>query len=258
MASSSSALVTGASSGIGYELARCFLADGHDVIAVADDAGELQAAADRLRAENSGRRVEIIPADLSRDGAARQVYAAVRELGLTPGFLAANAGVGVYGDFVRETDLDREVAMIRLNVISTVELVKLVARDMVARGNGRILITSSVAALAPSPKLAVYSATKAFDFAFAEAIANELKDTGVTVTALMPDATDTDFFDRADAEKSSVAKSKKADPATVAKAGYVAMMKGSDHVITPFKARMKLALTSVLPEGVVASMARAD
>ncbi len=257
MPSTTYALVTGASSGIGYELARCFAADGHNLVITADDADALAAAASTLRAERNVR-VEAIPLDLSREGAARQIYAAVREFGIAPDFLAANAGVGVYGDFARETDLDREIAMIRLNVISTVELVKLISRDMVTRGSGKILITSSVAALAPSPKLAVYSATKAFDFAFAEAIANELKDTGVTVTALMPDATDTEFFDRADAERSSVAQSKKADPASVAKAGYNAMMKGSDHVITPFTARMKLALTSVLPESLVTSMARAD
>lgn len=251
------ALITGASSGIGLELARCFVADGHDVVIAADDAHDLEEAASSLRAMGSAQ-VEAIPLDLARDGAARELYAAVRSRGIAPDYLVANAGVGVYGDFARETDLERELSMIRLNVISTVEITKLFARDMVNRGHGRILITASVAALAPSPKLAVYSATKAFDFAFAEAIANELKDTGVTVTALMPDATDTDFFERADAENSAIGQAEKTDPATIAKAGYTAMMKGSDHVVAPFTARMKLALVSVIPESLVTRMARAD
>ncbi len=211
------ALVTGASSGIGFELARCFVADGHNVVIAADDAEELAAAASTLKA-GGNVRVEAIPIDLSRDGGAGQLYAAVRELGIAPDFLAANAGVGVYGDFARETDLDRELAMIRLNVMSTVELVKLVSRDMVTRGKGRILITSSVAALAPSPKTRGLLGHQGLRLRLRGGDRQRMKDTGVTVTALMPDATDTEFFDRADAERSSIAQSRKADPASVAKA----------------------------------------
>lgn len=144
------------------------------------------------------------------------------------------------------------------NVVSTVHLTKLFARHMVERGSGRILITSSIAALAPSPKLSVYSATKAFDYAFAEALANELKDSGVTVTALLPNQTETGFFARADMQDSAIGQSKKSDPADVAKAGYTAMMKGKDHVAAPFATKITAALTSVLPASLVTAQARAD
>lgn len=175
-----------------------------------------------------------------------------------PDFLVNNAGRGVYGDFVRETDLDAELRMIQLNVVSVVQLTKRFAREMVARRSGRILITSSIAALAPRPKLDVYSATKAFDFAFAEALANELKDTGVTVTALLPAETGFEFFERAAMQDTPTGRAKKADPADVARAGYSAMMKGSDHVITPFTAKMRAALTSVLPESMITAIARPE
>jgi uncharacterized protein len=251
------ALVTGASSGIGLEIARCFAGDGHALVITADDGGKLETAAHELRAAGAAR-VATVVADLAeRDGAAR-LYETVRGEHGTPDFLVNNAGRGVYGDFVRETDLKAELRMIQLNVVSVVELTKRVATDMVARGRGRILITSSIAALAPTPKLTVYSATKAFDFGFAEALANELKDTGVTVTALLPAETETEFFRRAGMEDSPIGQSKKADPASIARAGYAAMMKGSDHVIAPFTAKMRAALTSVLPESMVTAMARPE
>ncbi len=251
------AIVTGTSSGIGFELARCFAQDGYPVIAVAEDKAALAQAADKLRAEGSPR-VETVDVDLSAPDGPQRLYDEVGRLGLVPHFLANNAGVGVEGDFVGETDLAAELRMIQLNAASVVALTKLFGHDMVDRHSGKILITSSIAALAPSPKLAVYSATKAFDFAFSEAIADELKDTGVTVTALLPSETDTNFFRRAGAEGTKLDQSSKADPAKVARAGYDAMMKGSDHVMAPFKAKMRAALTSVLPESVITSQARSD
>lgn len=251
------ALVTGASHGIGLEIARLFAKDGHGIVAVADRQDRLDSAATELRAAGAPR-VETMTCDLAEPGAPERLYEAVKAHGITPDFLVANAGIGVYGDFARETSLDDELRMINLNVISTVALTKCAAADMAARGSGKILITSSVAALAPSPKLAVYSATKAFDFAFAEAIANELKDSGVTVTALMPGPVETDFFARAHAENSKVAQQSKADPRDVAQAGYDAMMRGADHVLTPFTTKLSAALTSVLPASMATSMARAD
>ena len=251
------ALVTGGSSGIGLELARRFARDGHALIVAAEDSSELENAARELRAEGAPR-VETVVADLAEPGGAARLYETVKHEHGTPDFLVNNAGRGVYGDFARETDLEAELRMIQLNVVSVVELTKRFAREMVARRSGKILITSSIAALAPTPKLTVYSATKAFDFAFAEALANELEDTGVTVTALLPSETDTEFFERAGMEGSPIGQSKKADPADIARAGYDAMMKGTDHVIAPFTAKMRAALTSVLPESMVTAMARPE
>ena len=251
------ALVTGASSGIGLELALCFARDGHSLIIAGQDQGKLDKAAETLRAAGAPR-VETLAVDLARMEGAPELYGKVQEIGLDPDFLVLNAGVGVWGDFVRETDLYRELSMIQLNVISTVQAAKLFLPAMVERGSGRVLITSSLSAIGPAPKLGVYSATKAFLYAFAEAIRNEIEDTGVTVTALLPDITDTDFFRRAGAENSQTIKAKKGDPATVAEAGYAALMKGSDHVVTPAASKIKAAVANILPEKLVAHLARAD
>ncbi len=251
------ALVTGGSSGIGLEIARCFARDGYGLIIASTNRAKLSHAAEELEAAGAPN-VDIVVADLAKPNGPEQLYRAVRDMEISPDFLVCNAGAGVHGDFVRETDLSAELAIIQLNVVSTVHLTKLFARDMVERGSGRILITSSIAALAPSPKLSVYSATKAFDYAFAEALANELKDSGVTVTALLPNQTDTEFFARADMQDTAIGQSKKSDPADVAKAGYTAMMKGKDHVAAPFATKITAALTSVLPASVVTAQARAD
>jgi short-subunit dehydrogenase len=251
------ALVTGASSGIGLELARCFARDGHALIITADDGPELEQAARDLRNEVTSR-IETVVADLAEPDGAAQLYHEINRSHATPDFLLNNAGRGVYGDCVRQTDLDVELGIVQLNVVSIVQLTKCFARDMVARGSGKILITSSIAGMAPTPKLSVYSATKAFEFAFAEAMANELKDTGVTVTALLLAETETRFFERAGMVESPIGQSSKADPADIAQAGYNAMMKGSDHVVAPFAAKMRAALTSVLPESMTTAMARPE
>jgi short-subunit dehydrogenase len=154
--------------------------------------------------------------------------------------------------------VDDEFRLIQRNVIAMVRLTKLFAGKMVARASGRILITSSVAAIAPSPLQSVYSASKAFDYAFAEGIANELAHTGVTVTALLREATDTEFFVRAGMEDTKLGQASKSDPADIAKAGYDAIMKGKDHVIAPLRAKLKAGPTAVMPERVVAGMAQAD
>jgi short-subunit dehydrogenase len=224
------ALVTGASSGIGLELARCFARDGHRLLLVAEEEAPLQEAAEMLRQAGSPW-VETVAVDLARPDGPDEVRAAAENIGALPDFLVNNAGIGVHGDFARETPWADELRLIQLNVIAMVRLTKLFAGDMVARGSGRILTTSSVAAIAPSPLQSVYSASKAFDYAFAEGIANELAHTGVTVTALLPDATETDFFARAGMEDTKLGQASKADPADIAKAGYDAMMKGKDHVI---------------------------
>lgn len=251
------ALVTGASSGIGYELAQCFARDGHPLIIAAEDAQGLSRAAEALRMAGSPR-VEVVPVDLSTPAGAPQLFAQVQQLDLQPGFVVLNAGMGVHGDFLRETDLYAELRMIQLNLTSVVHAAKLFGRPLVERGQGKILITSSLAAIGPSPKLAVYSGTKAFLHAFAEALRDEVADTDITVTALMPDATETNFFDRAGAGDSQMAQGKKADAAQVAQAGYQAMMKGKDHVVAPAGSKIMAAVAKVLPDRLVAHQARAD
>jgi short-subunit dehydrogenase len=222
------AAVTGASSGIGYELAKQFAEHDFDLIIAAEDAGivEAQQAFKALGAE-----VEAVRVDLSTFDGVQTFYDCKKRLDRPLDAVAMNAGVGVGGDFARETDLRAELDMINLNVVSTVHLAKLVLPEMIERGEGKILITSSVAATGPGPFFAVYAATKAFVQSFAQGIRDELKDTGVTVTALMPGPTDTNFFARADMEHTKVGEAEKDDPAVVAKEGFEAMMAGKDHVV---------------------------
>ncbi len=176
------AVVTGASSGIGYELAKQFANNGFDLLIAAED-GAIATSARELEA--LGASVRSIQADLSTEDGVEKLYADILASGRDLDAIAINAGVGVGGDF-RDTDLDAELRMIDLNCRSTVQLAKRVVPQMSERGSGRILFTSSIAALMPAPFEAVYGATKAFVQSFSEALRNELKDTGVTVTALMP------------------------------------------------------------------------
>jgi short-subunit dehydrogenase len=248
------ALITGASSGIGLELAKQFGQNGHDLIVVAEDAAGLEKAAAMLR-EVGGARVDAIVADLSRmDGAAR-VYEGVERLGLDVDVLVNNAGVGVYGKFI-ETSLDEEVAMIHLNTMAYVQLTKFFAPRMVQRGSGRILMTASVASKMPVPYLTVYGATKAFVYEFAQGLREELHGSGVTVTALLPGPTDTNFFERAHATDSKIMDEHLTDPAAVAQAGFEATMKGQDKVIVPLKYKVQTAINQIVPDAVVARQAR--
>jgi uncharacterized protein len=248
------AAVTGASSGIGYELARQFAHAGYDLVVCAEDAG-IHVAAQTF--EDDGARVHAVRADLRRAEGVEEFYEQVRSIGTPLEAIALNAGVGVLGDFTRETDLQDELAMIHLNVVSTVHLAKLAAQDMVNRGRGKILITASVAGTMPTPLMAVYGATKAFDLSFAASLRHELRDTGVSVTALLPGPTDTEFFEReggADTKAAEVAE--KNDPADVAKQGFDALMAGKDRVYGASSLGTKLqGMTArFVPEGVKASM----
>jgi short-subunit dehydrogenase len=221
------ALVTGASSGIGRELAKQFAEHGHDLVVAAEDV-ELDDAVEELR--GYGVAVAPVSVDLTRYADVERLIAAVRGSGRSLDVAALNAGVGVGGSFA-ENDLDAEIGLIRLNCESTVHLAKAVVQDMVQRGEGRILVTSSVASQAPEPFQAVYGASKAFVQSFALALREELADTGVSVTALLPGPTDTEFFDRADLTDTRLgASDKKDDPAQVARQGFEGLMKGEASV----------------------------
>lgn len=248
------AVVTGASNGIGYELAKQFAQNGFDLLVTATGTSIHQAAQDF---QKLGANVETIEADLANYDGVEALYSKIQTVGKPVDAIAINAGVGVGGDFARETDLQAELNLINLNVVSTVHLAKRVVKDMVQRGQGRILFTSSIAALMPGPFEAVYAASKAFVLSFSEAIRNELKDTGVTVTALQPGPTDTNFFHRADMDNTKAGADHKDDPALVAKQGFEALMAGKDAVIAgSLMNKVQGAATKVMSDPAKAEMHR--
>ena len=239
-------LVTGASTGIGLELARVFADNGFDLILTAED--DKLAAAEASLAGNSAE-VRTVRADLSTYDGVERLWSAVAADGRPLDAVALNAGIGVNGDFTRDIPLEDDLQLIAVNVNAVVHLAKRVLPGMVERGAGRVLITSSVAATMPGPYYATYAASKAFLQSFAQAIRFELKDTGVTVTALQPGPTETDFFERAGMEDTKVADADKDDPAEVARDGFEALMAGKDHVIAGSgKNTAQVAGAKLLPE----------
>ncbi len=244
------AVVTGASSGIGLELARQFAGHGFDVLIAAED-GELAAAAGELSA--GGADVQTVRADLSTAEGVEQLVAAITAAGRAVDAIAVNAGIGNSGAFI-DIPLADEQRLIGLNVSSTVHLAKRVLPEMVRRGAGRMLFTASVASTMPGPYYATYAASKAFVLSFAEALRYELKDTGISITALMPGPTDTEFFDRAGMGDTPVGSAKKDDPAEVARDGFDALMAGKDHVVAgSAKNRLQTAAGKVMTEPVKAA-----
>jgi uncharacterized protein len=223
------AAVTGASSGIGRELAKQFAAHDFDLVVNAEDAA-LDDAAAELRA--LGADVVAVQADLATPTGVEEFHARIRSTGRPLDAIALNAGVGAGGAFATDTALEDELRVIDLNVRSTVHLAKLVVRDMVARGEGGILFTSSIASTMPGAFQAVYNASKSFVQSFALALRNELKDSGVTVTSLMPGPTETEFFERADMLDTKVGAGDKDDPADVARDGFEALMAGEERVVS--------------------------
>src|SRR6478672_8006759 len=222
------ALVTGASSGIGLELAKLFAANGYDLIVTAED-GDLSGVGDELR--GLGADVQAVQIDLTRHRAVDELWARVVAASRPLDAAALNAGVGRGGAFA-DNPLEDELAVVDLNVRSTVELAKHVVQQMVARDAGRILFTSSIAATMPGAFQAVYNASKSFVQSFALALRNELKDTNVTVTALMPGPTETEFFERAEMLDTKVGQADKDDPADVARDGFEAMMAGRERAVS--------------------------
>lgn len=202
--------------------------------------------------EALGAQVSPVQVNLAEHEGTHQLISAIQAAGRPVDAIALNAGVGVSGRFV-ETDLAEEMDMVRLNVMSVLHVAKYVIKDMVARGSGRVLITSSIAGTMPTPYEAVYGATKAFDRALAQSLREELKDTGVTITVLMPGATETNFFHRAGADDTKLGVSEKDDPAEVAKDGFEALMAGKDHVVAgSLKNKFQAAAGYALPDPLVA------
>ncbi len=253
MANNQFAVITGASSGIGFELARIFAKNGYDIFITSEDAGGIEQAATTLRGE--GATVTTHVADLAHRNGTESLIAAIGQAGRPVDVLAANAGFGLGGRFT-ETDINVEFDMIAVNVISTTQLVKHVAQEMSARGQGRILITGSIAGIMPGSFQSVYNGTKAYLDNWGEAIRNELKEKNVVVTVLMPGPTETNFFHRADMDDTDVGEAKKMDPAPVAQAGYDALMADDDHVVAGLKNKFQALMTNILPWPAVAERHR--
>jgi short-subunit dehydrogenase len=248
------AAVTGASSGIGFELAKQFAEHDFDLVVAAED-DAIHTAASELAA--LGVSVEAVQADLATGEGVDQLYRRIRATGRPLDAVALNAGVGAGGAFATDTALADELRLIDLNVRSTVHLAKYVVRDMVQRGEGRILFTSSIASTMPGAFQAVYNASKSFVQSFALALRNELKDTNVTVTSLMPGPTDTEFFERADMLDTKIAADDKDDPADVAADGFAALMAGDERVVSAsLKTRLQGRGSRMLPDSAKAELHR--
>jgi short-subunit dehydrogenase len=244
------AVVTGASSGIGRELAMLCARNGYDLVIAADQPG-IHDAAQSLRAE--GASVDAVHADLATLDGVNRLCDAIG--GRAVDALCANAGHGL-GKAFFDQDFDEVRHVIDTNITGTIYLVQKVGRDMRARGEGRILITGSIAGFMPGTFHAVYNGTKAFVDSFSFALRAELKDSGVTVTCLMPGATETEFFERADLTDTRVGQARKDDPAMVARQGFEAMLRGEGDVVTGWKNKLQTTIANVTPAGVLAEQHR--
>lgn len=255
MATNKNVLITGASSGIGYELAKLFAMSGFNLIVVGRSAEELnQMAADFGQKYHS--KVTVFQKDLFEPMAAEELYNEIQQKGFEINILVNDAGQGVYGKFA-DTNLQEELDIIQLNIGSMVVLTKLVVKEMVARGEGRILQLGSVVSKVSSPLMAVYAGTKAFVYNFSMSIINELKDTDVTMTILMPGATDTDFFHKAGATNTRIVQEGHlSDPAQVAKDGFEALMNGESRIVSGLRNKIQSVVANIIPDEALASQVR--
>jgi short-subunit dehydrogenase len=243
------ALITGGTSGIGHELAKVFAREKYNLILVARGQDDL----DKCSAELSQNGIEVITLakDLFKREDAYAVYDEVKAKGIQVDVLVNDAGQGLYGEF-KDTDLDRELDIIQLNIGATVILTKLFLKDMVTRNEGKILQLASIGSVLPGPFESVYHGTKAFILSFSEAIHTELKDTNVTVTALLPGVTDTDFFNKADMQESKlVQEGSMDDPAKVAQDGFDALMAGEMKVTSGLKNKAMVGMAHMMPDSTV-------
>jgi uncharacterized protein len=246
------ALITGASSGIGLDLAHLFAADGHDVVLVARSEGRLRALAQELEAKH-GVKATVIVADLAQPDAPRQVF----ERAPAVDVLVNNAGFGTSGKFA-ETDLRTELEMIQVNIAALTHLTKLFLPRMLQRGRGRILNVASTAAFQPGPLMAVYYATKAYVLSFSDAIGEELRGTGVTVTALCPGPTATGFQQTAALGSEALLKiMRPVSSMEVARAGYRALMRGRRVVVPGMKNKLGVQSLRITPRALATRVVRA-
>lgn len=252
-ASEQFAVITGASTGIGLELARCCVREGFDVLIAADDAPEIEHAATVLRGEGEGRKVEVVQTDLSTIEGVDKLYSAIK--GRSVDALMANAGRGLGRAFL-DQDFDKARKVIDTNITGTVYLIHKVGNDMRQRNSGRILITGSIAGFTPGSFQAVYNASKSFLNSFSFALREELRDTKLTVTCLMPGATETEFFKRADMMDTKVGTEEKDAPADVARAGFDAMMRGEGDIVTGTKNKIQSSVANVTPSAALAKQHR--
>jgi short-subunit dehydrogenase len=247
------AVVTGASTGIGLELARCCARNGFDLIVVADEPRIVDA---KSELQGPGTQVQAVEADLSTISGVDALWAAITATGRSVDVLIANAGIGLGKGFL-DQDIHKALKVVDTNIVGTLYLLHMAGRQMRERGAGRMLITGSIAGLMPGTFQAVYSATKAFLDSFAVALRHELRGTGVTVTCLLPGATETEFFERAGMMDTKIGQSdSKADPADVAKLGFDAMMRGDESVVHGLKNKAQAAVAAVAPQGALAEMHR--
>lgn len=248
-------LITGATSGIGYEFAKLFAQKNCNLILVARNRENLKKTAAEIKqiAKNPLLQITEIAIDLFEREAAREIYELTKKKKIFVDILINNAGQGEWGKFI-ENDLDREISLVDLNINSVLGLTKFYLQDMLRKNRGKILFVASSVSKAPSPYLAVYAATKAFILSFAEALAKENENTNITITALQPDATDTDFFHKAKAENSVTYKEKKlAHPETVAKDGFEALEKGKNVVKSGLQNKFQSILNNIISDDMIVS-----
>jgi uncharacterized protein len=251
---SRTALITGASSGIGYELALLFARDGFDCILVARGHDKLNELAERLESEFRVKTL-VLPKDLSTPSAVTEIYEETTAAGLAVNVLVNNAGFGVYGLFA-QTDLEAELQMLQVNVMALTSLTKLFLAGMLARREGRILNVASTAGFAIGPLMAVYYASKAYVLSFSAALANELEGTGVTVTTLAPGPTRTGLQQRGGMADSRLFQGQIADAKSVALAGYRGLMAGKPLVIPGIRNKLIPLVARLSPRGVMAHVVR--
>jgi short-subunit dehydrogenase len=247
-------LITGASSGIGKELAREFAKNGHPIILTATSDGDLAQVAEEFSSEY-GVTARFLAQDLLDPQGPQQLFDALNAEGIAIEILVNNAGVGHHGSFVDES-VDHDIEMIHLNIEALVRMTKLFLPAMVARGRGRLLNTASIAGFMPAPQMAVYHATKAFVLSFSEALAEEVrKKAGVTVTALCPGATDTDFFPRGHlVDTTAFQKTQVMAPQDVAKGGFDALMRGDRVYVAGGMNKAMVFGRRLLPDSLMVKM----
>ena len=251
MSNTKYALITGATSGIGYELAKLFAKDNYNLIIVSRNQQQLDVTAKELR--ENGIDVITFAKDLFNRNEVFSLCEDVKLTGIQVDVLVNDAGQGAYGLF-QDNDIERELKIIDLNIGALTILTKHFLKEMVARNDGKILNLASIASETPGPWQAVYHGTKAYVLSLTEAIREEVKDTNITVTALLPGATDTDFFNKAGMQNAKIVQDKESlsNPADVAKDGYDALMSGDDKIISGFKNKVMVGMSHITPDTVVA------